>query len=85
MFCQGRSDYKTGGIFYGLVIAPKIKYCLTIIEVGINQQHMTFKGFNDSKRLLDRSHFFDMVEVGRHQLCYQDHGKNHFLMASLYL
>ena len=53
--CQGKNDYKTGGIFYGLYLAPKIKYCLTIDENGIIQEHKTFKGFNDSKRLLDRS------------------------------
>ena len=28
--CQGKNDYKTGGIFYALFLAPKIKYCLTI-------------------------------------------------------
>ena len=28
--CQGKNDYKTGGIFYGLSLASKIKYCLTI-------------------------------------------------------
>ena len=27
--CQGKNDYKTGGIFSGLFLAPKIKYCLT--------------------------------------------------------
>ena len=53
--CQGKNDYKTGAIFYGLFLAPKIKYVLTIDEFRIIQQHMTFKGFNDSKRLLDRS------------------------------
>ena len=51
--CQGKNDYKTGGIFYGLFLAPEIKYVLTIDVYGIIQQHMTFKGFNDSKRLLD--------------------------------
>ena len=25
--CQGKNDYKTGGIFYALFLAPKIKYC----------------------------------------------------------
>ena len=59
--CQGKNDYKTGGIFYALFSAPKIKYCLTINDLGIIEQHMTFKGFNDSKRLLDRSHYFDML------------------------
>ena len=60
--CQGKNDYKTGGIFYGLFFAAKIKYCLTIDEYGIIQEHKTFKGFNDSKRLLDRSQYFKMIE-----------------------
>ena len=60
--CQGKNDYRTGGIFYGLFLAPKIKYVLTIDHYGIIQQHMTFKGFNDSKRLLDRSQYFDMLD-----------------------
>ena len=25
---QGKNDYKDGGVFYGLFLAPKIKYCL---------------------------------------------------------
>ena len=60
--CQGKNDYKTGGMFYGLFLAPKIKYCLTINELGVIEQHMTFKGFNDSKRLLDRSQYFNMLK-----------------------
>ena len=39
--CRGKNDYETGGIFYGLFLAPKIKYVLTINEFGIVQQHMT--------------------------------------------
>ena len=49
--CQGKNDYRTGGIFYGLFIAPKIKYCSTIDDYGILQEHKTFKAFNDSNRL----------------------------------
>ena len=61
--CQGKNDYKTGGIFfYGLFLAPKIKFCLTIDDYGFIQKHKTFKGFNDSKRLLDRSQYFEMIE-----------------------
>ena len=60
--CQGKNDYKPGGIFYGLYLAPKIKYCLTIDEYCIIKEHKTFKGFNDSKRLLDRSQYFKMKE-----------------------
>ena len=33
--CQGKNDYKTGGIFYGLFLAPKIKYVLAIDDFGI--------------------------------------------------
>ena len=32
---QGKNDYKDGGIFYGLFLAPKIKYCLTINKYGV--------------------------------------------------
>ena len=60
--CQGKNDYNSGGIFYGLFLAPKIKYVLTIDDFGIIQQHMTFKGFTDSKRLLDRSQYFDILK-----------------------
>ena len=60
--CQGKIDYKTGGIFYGLSLAHKIKYVLTMDEYGIIKQHITFKGFEDSKRLLDLSQYFDMLE-----------------------
>ena len=67
--CQGKNDYKTGGIFYGLFLAPKIKYVLTIDHYGIIQQHMTFTGFNDSKRLLDRSQYFDMLNGKKNISC----------------
>ena len=60
--CQGKNDYKTGGIFYSLFLTPKIKYCLTIDDYGVIKEHKTFKGFCDSKRLLDRSQYFNMKE-----------------------
>ena len=60
--CQGKYDYKSGGVFYSLYLAPKIKYVLTIDEYGIIKEHKTFKGLNDSKRLLDRSQYFKMKE-----------------------
>ena len=61
--CQGKNDYKSGGIFYGLFSAPIIKHRLTIDNYGIIQEHKTFKRFNDSNRLLDRSQHFKMIEV----------------------
>ena len=60
--CLGKNDYETGGIFYGVFLAPKIKYVLTINELGVIEQHMTSTGFNDIKRLLDRSQCFNMLE-----------------------
>ena len=38
-----RNYYKDGGIFYGLFLAPKIKYCLFIIGYGGIDEHKTFK------------------------------------------
>ena len=60
--CQGKNDYKTGGTFYGLFLAPKTKYSLTLDDYGIIKEHKTFKGFNNSKRLLDRSQYFKMID-----------------------
>ena len=60
--CQSKKHYKTGGIFYVLFLAPKMECVSTVVEFDIIQQHMTFKGVNDSKRILDRSHYFDMLE-----------------------
>ena len=36
---QGESDYKEAGIWYGLFLAPKIKFCLTITKFGIINEH----------------------------------------------
>ena len=57
---QGKSDYKDGGIFYGLFLAPKIKYCLTINKYGVIDEHKTFKGFTNVSGNLDRKEFFKM-------------------------
>ena len=78
--CQGKNDYKTGGIFYGLYLGPKIKYRLTIDDYGILQEHKTFKGYIDRERLLDRPQYFKMIEGEKYQLCYQDPGKNRLIV-----
>ena len=59
---QGKNDYKDGGIFYGLFLAPKIKYCLTINKYGVIDEHKTFKGFTNVSDNLDRKEFFKMAE-----------------------
>ena len=66
--CHAKNDYKTGGIFYGLFLAPKVKYCLTIETYFIIQEHKTFKAFNDSKLLLDRLQYFKMIK-GKKSIC----------------
>ena len=83
--CHGKNDYETGGIFYGLFLAPKTKYCLIIIELGIIQQQITFKGFNGCKRLLDRTQYFDMLEGKKISAMLQNHGKSRLIMVLLYL
>ena len=57
---QGKNDYKDGGIFYGLCLAPKIKYCLTLNKYGVIDQHKTFEGFTNVSDNLDRKEYFKM-------------------------
>ena len=57
---QGKNDYKDGGIFYGLFLAPKVKYCLTINKYGVIDEHKTFKGFTNVSDNLDRKEYFKM-------------------------
>ena len=59
---QGKNDYKDGGIFYGLFLAPKIKYCLTINKYGVIDEHKTFKGFSNVSDNLDRKEYFKMAD-----------------------
>ena len=57
---QGKNDYKRGGIFHGLFLAPKIKYCLTINKDDVIDEHKTFKGFSNVSDNLDRKEYFKM-------------------------
>ena len=59
---QGKNDYKDGGIFYGLFLAPKIKYCLTINKYGVIDEHKTFRGFTNVSDNLDRKEYFKMFD-----------------------
>ena len=61
---QGKYDYKSGGIFYVLFLAPKIKYCLTINKYGVIDEHKTFKGFTNVSDNLDRKENFKMADGG---------------------
>ena len=59
---QGKNDYKDGGNFYGLFLAPKIKYCLTINKYGVIDEHKTFKGFSNVSDNLNRKEYFKMAD-----------------------
>ena len=51
---QGKNDYKDGGLWYALFLAPKRKYCLTINKYGVIDEHKTFKGFKNVSDKLDK-------------------------------
>ena len=66
--CRGKENYKSGDAFSSLVLAPTTKYCLPIDEYGILQENKMFKGFNNSKKLSDRSEYFEMIDGKKDQL-----------------
>ena len=55
---QVKNDYKDGSFSFGLFLAPKIKYCLTIRKYGVIDEHKTFKGFSKVSDTLDRKEYF---------------------------
>jgi len=58
---QGKNDYGDGGIWYGLFLAPKIKFALTINKYGVIDEHKTFKGFTSVSDNLNRKEYFNMA------------------------
>ena len=59
---QGKNDYKYGRVFYGVFLAPKKKYCLTINKYGVIDEHKTFKKLTNVSDNLDRKDFFKMAD-----------------------
>ena len=49
-------------VFLWIIFSCQKKYVLTINEVGVSEEHETAKGFIDCIRLLDCSHYFEMIE-----------------------
>ena len=45
-----------------MFLAPKIKYCLTINDYGVIDEHKTFKGFSNVSNNFDRKEYFQMFE-----------------------
>ena len=48
---QCKNDYGDGGIVFGLFIANKVKFCMTITEDGVPDFHKTFKGHDNQTGL----------------------------------
>ena len=61
-FLQGKNDYKNCGIWFGIFLAPKVKYCLTINKYGVIEEHKTFKSFTNVSDNLDRRESFKMFD-----------------------
>ena len=59
---QCKNDYRSGRVFYSLILAPKTKYSSIIGKFVIVQERKTFKGFNDSRKFLGRSQYFNMLD-----------------------
>ena len=59
---QGKNDCTDGGLFYGLFLAPKIKYCLTINEYDVIDEQKPFKVFTNVSENLDRKEVFKMLD-----------------------
>ena len=59
---QGKIDYKNGGVFYGLFLAPKIQNFPTIIINGVIDEHKTFKRLNNVSDNLDKNEYFKMAD-----------------------
>ena len=57
---QSKNDYGTGGILFGLFLAPKIKYCIVVDENGILSQKTTFKGYDQKLVGLNFKDFLDL-------------------------
>ena len=62
---QGRNVYKEGVTWYDLILAPKIKYCLTINKFGIIDEHLTFQIFTNLSDNLDKKEYFNMANGGK--------------------
>ena len=57
---QSKNAYGKGGILYGLLLAPKIKFSIAIDENGILSQKTTFRGYEKNMVGLNFKDFLDL-------------------------
>ena len=58
----GKNDYGNSGIFYAWFLAPKIKYCLVIDDIGIISAKRTFKGYSEEHRMIKLEEYISLSE-----------------------
>ena len=76
---QCKNDYGDGGIVFGLFIANKIKFCMTVTEDGVPDFHKTFKGhdnqtglsYDDYESMINGEDIKDVMKRWKRSL---DHG-----------
>ena len=66
---EGKIDFQRGGVFYSLYQAAKVNHVIAIDGYGIFKEHEKFRAFNDSKRVLDCSQNFKMIEGKKYLRC----------------
>ena len=59
---MGKNDYGISGIFYAWFLAPKIKYCLVIIDFGTILAERTFKGYCEEHRMMKLNESISLSE-----------------------
>ena len=48
----GKNDYGNCGMFYTWFLAPKIKYCLVIVDYGVLPAKRTFESYGEGHRMI---------------------------------
>ena len=57
---QGKIDYKDGGNSFGLFLAVKINFCVTINKCGVIDEHRTLEGLTNE--ILNRKKYFKLFD-----------------------
>ena len=58
----GKNEYGNSGIFYAWFLAPKIKYCLVIVDFGFISAKRTFKGYSEEHRMIKLEEYISSSE-----------------------
>ena len=59
---NGINNYGNAGIFYAWFLAPKVRYCLAIIDYGVISFERSFKGYSEEDRCIRLDDFISLTE-----------------------